>query len=207
VAPGAPVLRVGLTGGLASGKSTVASILRDLGAYVIDADRIAHAIIAPGGAAHHPVVARFGAGILAEDGSIDRKKLAGIVFADPAAVRDLNAIVHPAVRDEIERRLTAHAGSPSPAPVAVVDAALLVESGIHESLDALVVVSCPVAVQLARALARGGLTEAEARARIAAQAPLSAKLAAADYVIDTSGTMDDTRRHTRVVWGSLVARR
>ena len=207
MAPGAPVLRVGLTGGLASGKSTVASVLHDLGARVIDADGIAHGLIAPGGAAHAPVVARFGAGILAEDGAIDRKKLAAIVFADPAAVRDLNAIIHPAVRDEIGRSLAEHAASPSPAPVAVVDAALLVESGVHDALDALVVVSCPVDVQVARAVARGGLTEAEARARIAAQAPLSAKLPMADYVIDTSGTMEETRARTRVVWESLLARR
>lgn len=200
----APILRVGLTGGLASGKSTIAAILADLGAYVVDADRIAHALIAPGGAARDAVVARFGPGILDGRGEIDRKALGAVVFADPAAVRDLNAIVHPAVRDAIARRIAEHAAGPSPAPVAVVDAALLVESGLHATLDALVVASCPVETQIARAVARGGLTEAEARARIASQAPLAAKLAAADHVVDTGGTIDETRRRTREVWRALL---
>lgn len=199
-------LRVGLTGGLASGKSTVAAVLRELGAFHVDADAIAREAIEPGGGAHEAVVTRFGRGILAPGGGIDRKALAALVFGDPAALADLNAIVHPRVREEMERRIDAHARGESPAAVAIVDAALLVEAGFHAALDAVVVAACPPEVQVARAVARGGMTEGEARARIAAQAPLAAKLAAADYVIDTGGTVEDTRRRTEDVWRALLAR-
>ena len=199
-----PPLRVGLTGGLASGKSTVAGFLRALGAFHVDADAIAREAIEPGGSAHDAVVARFGRGILGSGGAVDRKAFANLVFGDPAAREDLNAIVHPRVREEIERRIVGHARGGAPAPVAIVDAALLVESGIHRSLDAVIVTSCPPEVQVARAVARGGMTEDEARARIAAQAPLGLKLAAADYVIDTSGTLEETRRRTEDVWKALL---
>jgi len=188
------VLRVGLTGGLASGKSTVAAFFRELGAVHLDADRIAHELTAPGGRAHDAVVARFG--------TADRKALGAIVFADPKALADLNAIVHPLVREEIARRLAGHAQGPSPARVAIVDAALLVESGIDRDLDALIVLACPPETQVARAVARG-MTEAEARRRIAAQAPLEAKLARATHVIDTGGTLDETKAHVRSVWERL----
>lgn len=199
-------LRVGLTGGLASGKTTVAAILRELGAFHVDADAIARELLARGGGAYEAVVARFGRGILDDRGAIDRKALAGLVFADVDAREALNALVHPRVREEIERRIEAHARGRSPAPVAIVDAALLVEAGFHAALDALVVTACPPEVQAARAVARGGMTEGEARARIAAQAPLEAKLAAADYVIDTGGTLEETRRRTQEVWRALLAR-
>lgn len=201
------MLRVGLTGGLASGKSTVAAMFRTLGAYHLDADRIAHELIAPGGRAFDAVLSRFGAGILSPGGTIDRKALAEIVFADPAAVADLNGIVHPLVREEIARRIAEHAGGPAPAPVALVDAALLVESGLHRDLDALVVVACRPETQIARAVARGGMTEPQARARLAAQAPLDAKVAAADYVVDNDGTLEDTQRQVRAVWKALIERR
>ena len=201
------IVSAGLTGGLASGKSTVAAIFRSLGAFHIDADVIAHELIAPGGNAHWTVVERFGAGILRPDGSIDRKALAAIVFADPRALADLNAIVHPRVRDEVARLVAVHAEGKSPSPVAIVDAPLLVESGIHRDLDALIVVACSPATQVARAVARGGMSEAEATARIAAQAPLAQKVSAADYVIDTDTTMDETERRTRAVWEDLVRRR
>jgi dephospho-CoA kinase len=164
--------RVGLTGGLAAGKSTVASFFRELGAFHVDADLIAHALLAPGGAAVREVVARFGESIVGADGAVDRKALAAVVFADPRALADLNAIVHPKVRAEIARRIADEESNAAASPVALVDAALLVESGIHRDLDALIVVACTEATQVARAVARGGLTEAEARARVAAQAPL-----------------------------------
>jgi dephospho-CoA kinase len=199
------MLRVGLTGGLASGKSTVAAFFRELGAFHVDADRIAHELLAPGGGAEREVVARFGGGIVGPSGSIDRKALGAIVFSDPRALRDLNALVHPRVRTEISRQIEAAASAATPARVALVDAALLVESGIHRDLDALVVVSCREATQIARATARGGLTEAEARARIAAQAPLADKLAAADHVIDNDGALDETKRQVRRVWDELLA--
>ena len=198
------MLRVGLTGGLASGKSTVAAFFRELGAFHVDADLIAHELLAPGGDATEAVVARFGRGILGVGEAIDRKALAAIVFADPKALADLNALVHPKVRAEIARRIAAHAAHANPkSPVALIDAALLVETGMHRDLDALIVVSCGAATQIARAVARGGLTEDEARSRIAAQAPLADKRAAADYVIDNEGSLDETKRQVAAVWASL----
>jgi len=197
------MLRVGLTGGLASGKSTVAGFFRELGAYHIDADRLAHELIGPGGSAEREVIARFGGGIVGTDGGIDRKALAAIVFADAQALADLNAIVHPKVRIEIAERIAGHEAGAAPADIALVDAALLVESGIHRDLDALIVVACPEATQVARAVARGGLSEADARARIAAQAPLDRKLAVADFVIDNGASLDDTKRQVSRVWESL----
>ncbi len=201
------MLRVGLTGGLAAGKSTVAAFFRELGAFHVDADLIAHELLAPGGGAAGDVVARFGAGIVGAGGAIDRKALAAIVFADPRALADLNALVHPRVREEIARRIAAEASGASPSPVALVDAALLVESGIHRELDALIVVTCREATQIARAVARGGISEGEARARIAAQAPLPEKLASADYVIDNHGPLEDTKRQVRAVWKALNSQR
>lgn len=201
------MLRVGLTGGLAAGKSTVAALFRELGAFHVDADLIAHALLAPGGGAARDVVARFGERIVGADGAIDRKALAAIVFADPRALADLNAFVHPRVRAEIARRIADEESRGSTSPVALVDAALLVESGIHRDLDALIVVACGEATQIARAVARGGLTEAEARARVAAQAPLREKLAAADHVIDNEGSLEETRRQVRTVWKALNAQR
>lgn len=193
------MLRAGLTGGLASGKSTVAALFRELGAFHIDADLIVHELLARGGGAEAEVLARFGRGIAGADGAIDRKALASIVFADAQARADLNAIVHPKVRAEIARLID---GNRSSSPVALVDAALLVESGIHRDLDALVVVACREETQVARAVARG-MTEAEARARIAAQAALSDKLAAADYVVDNDGSLAETERQVREIWDAL----
>ena len=201
------MLRVGLTGGLASGKSTVAGFFRELGAFHIDADRLAHELVAPGGGAEREVISRFGGGIIGTDGAIDRKALAAIVFSDPVALADLNALVHPKVRKEIAQRIADHAAGASPAEVALVDAALLVESGIHRDLDALIVVACPEPIQIARAVARGGLTEAEARARVAAQAPLARKLAVADHVIDNGASLLETKRQVRGVWDELCGGR
>ena len=200
------MIRAGLTGGLASGKSTVAAFFRDLGAFHLDADRIAHEVIAPGGDAYGDVVGRFGPEVVLADGAIDRKALAAIVFRDPAALADLNEIVHPRVRREIARRIAEHAAGPFPSPVAIVDAALLVESGIHRDLDALIVTACLPQTQVARAVMRGGLTSEQARSRIAAQAPLEAKLAVADYTIDTDTPLDETQRQVRAVWDALVER-
>jgi dephospho-CoA kinase len=198
------MLRVGLTGGLASGKSTVAALFRELGAFHVDADEIAHDLVAAGGGAREEVAARFGARVVAADGSIDRKRLAAVVFSDPRALADLNAIVHPMVREEIARRIARHEEGLDPAPMALVDAALLVEAGFRRDLDALVVVSCRPETQILRAVARGGLSEEEARARIAAQAPAEAKLAAADFVIDNDGPIEETARRTREVWTALL---
>jgi len=197
------MLRVGLTGGLASGKSTVAAFFRELGAFHVDADRIAHELLAPGGGAEREVIARFGGGIVSNNGAIDRKALAAIVFSDSRALADLNALVHPKVRKEIGRRIADQESGTSPAEVALIDAALLVESGIHNDLDALIVVACPEETQIARAVARGGLTEAEARSRIAAQAPLAQKLAVADHIVDNGASLDETKRQVHRMWEAL----
>jgi dephospho-CoA kinase len=204
-APGPrPILRAGLTGGIGSGKTTVAGFLEELGACRIDADRIAHALIEPGGAAYAPVVERFGREILDREGRIRRYVLAGIVFRDPEARAALNALTHPLVIAEIDRlsRSCAEAGK---SPLVVVDAALLVESGVYRSLDKLIVLRCSRETQLRRLLARGDLAPEDALARINSQAPLDAKLAFADYVIDTETTLEETRRETERVHAALLA--
>lgn len=198
-----PILRAGLTGGIASGKSTVAAFLAEMGAFVIDADRIAHEIIGRGGSAHHEVVARFGPGILAPDGDVDRAKLGRRVFADPAERESLNAIVHPRVLVEVERRVERYAGS-GHSPIAIVDAALLVESGAYRRFDRLVVVRCGRDTQIARLRARSGLSAEEAVARIDAQSSLEEKLAVADYIIDTDATLRETRRGAEQVYARLL---
>lgn len=200
--PPRPILRVGLTGGIASGKSTVAAIFAEHGAFILDADRISHELILPEGAAYREVVQRFGPSIVMSDGTVDRTALGRIVFSDAEARVDLNAIVHPRVREEIHRRIDAYA-STGHGTVAMVDAALLVESGIHETLHRLIVVRCSRDSQIRRLLSRAGLTAAEAEARIEAQAPLESKLAVASYVIDTDTTLHETRAQADRVWAAL----
>ncbi len=196
------ILRAGLTGGIASGKTTVAGFFAELGAYVLDADRIAHDLIRRDGEAFVEVVARFGDSILDEAGEIRRPALGRIVFSDPAALADLNAILHPRILPEAERRIAHYLGG-GHATVAVLDAALLVEAGIHRKLDRLVVVRCSRDAQVRRLLARG-MSSAEAEARIDAQAPLEEKIAVADYVIDTETTLRETRSQTERTYARLV---
>jgi dephospho-CoA kinase len=199
-----PILRVGLTGGIASGKTTVAGFLAELGALVLDADRIAHDMIRRGGEAHAEVVARFGEGVLGPDGDVDRRVLGALVFRDPAALRDLNAIVHPRILPEVERRI-GHYLSFGHATLAVLEAALLVETGMYRQMDRLVVVRCGKDAQIQRLVSRQGLTPEEALLRIESQAPLEAKLNVADYVIDTDTTVRETREQTGRVHAALVA--
>ena len=197
------ILKAGLTGGIASGKSTVAGFFRELGAHVIDADRVVHEILAPGGSAVEAVVARFGGAIRSLSGGIDRAALGKVVFSDVVARRDLEAIVHPAVRAAIAAALDAFAAAPG-GPVAIVDAALLVETGIHRDLDRLIVLRCSEETQIARLRERNGLDRSEALSRIAAQAPLATKLRFADYVIDTEGPLEATRARVAEVHRALV---
>lgn len=187
------MLRAGLTGGIATGKSAVADIMRQLGCYVLDADRMAHRLIEPGQPAYEDVVREFGRGILDEQGRVLRPRLAEIVFADPARLARLNAIVHPHVLSNLDVELGWLAQSDAQG-VAVVEAALLVESGYHHRLDRLVVVWCTREQQLERLISGRGMTEEQARQRIAAQMSLDEKRKLADDEIDCSGTMDDTRR-------------
>lgn len=200
------MLLIGLSGGIASGKSTVARLLAANGATIVDADRIGHAVLARGGPAYQRVVARFGTGVLAEDGQVDRALLGAAVFADPQARRDLEAISHPLIYAEMARAIV-QARRRDPEAVVVVDAPLLVETGGAQTLglDALVVVAADPAQQLARAVARGTTPERVA-AVIAAQAPMERKLAAADYVLDNRGTPEALAVGVDTLWADLSAR-
>lgn len=196
------MLRVGLTGGIACGKSRVLRRLEALGHAVLDLDLVAHAVMAPGGKAFAPVVAAFGSGILARDGAIDRKALGALVFADGAKRERLNAIVHPLVRAEEQARAEAFAREGR--PLLVTDAALLVESGVHLRFDRLVVVHCAEEEQLRRLMAREALALEQAKARIRAQMPLGEKRRFAHFDVDTSGALEKTDAAAEALAGRLV---
>jgi dephospho-CoA kinase len=191
-----------LTGGIASGKSTVARMFVELGAPVVDADLIAREVVAPGQPALADIVRAFGAGVLDAAGELDRKKLGAIVFADDAKRRALNAITHPRIAAVTQSRLAELRARGE--PVALYEAALLVENNIHHGLDGLIVVSTDEARQRERLAARDALDAAAVGARLAAQAPLAEKLAAATWVIDNSGSLDDTRRQVNALWQTLT---
>jgi dephospho-CoA kinase len=195
------MLRLGITGGIASGKSVVAQTLRQLGFHVIDADRLGHQLTEPGQRAYREVIAEFGTGILAADQRINRSKLAAIVFPDRAKLERLNAIVHPRVEEATFEQF-AQWQREGISAAAFVEAALLVEAGFHKSLDGLVVAWCKPEQQLERLLARG-LSEAEARKRIASQMPVDEKLRYATERIDCSGLLEDTRRQVEALAAKL----
>lgn len=194
-------VRVGLTGGVASGKSTVAAVLARLGAVVIDADLLAREVVEPGTPGLQEVVEAFGAEVLAPDGTLDRPALGAIVFTDEERRRALEAIIHPRVR-ELGMSREAAAGSDD---VVVHDIPLLVETGQADRFDAVVVVDVPEEMQVERLVTARGLTEEEARARIAAQASRAERLAAATYVIDNSGTLADLEASVQDVYRRLTA--
>lgn len=196
------MLRVGLTGGLASGKSFVAEQLAKLGCFVIHADKLGHDVLLPGGEAYGPAIAEFGRDILDAGGLIDRRRLAAIVFNDPERLARLNTFVHPAVRERT-RLLIEDFARTEPHGIAVVEAAILIETGAYKSYDRLIVAVCTEQEQLERAMRRDGLTRQEAFARLQRQLPLSEKIKYADYVIDTSGTKERTIEQTRAVYESL----
>jgi dephospho-CoA kinase len=195
------MLRLGLTGGIASGKSAVAAMLREMGFAVLDADSLAHKLIEPGQPAYDEVRKEFGASIAGTDSRIDRTKLAAIVFADRAKLDRLNAIVHPRVADVILHQFEEWQRNGT-RDAAFVEAALLIESNIHKTLDGLVVAWCHPQQQLDRLLARG-LSEAEARRRIAAQMPVEEKLRHATEKIDCSGSLEQTRRQVEALAAKL----
>ncbi len=192
-------MRIGLTGGIASGKSTVARKLKQLGAVTIDADVLARDVVALGTEGLKAVVARFGDSVLAADGSLDRSALARVIFADPQARADLNAIIHPLVR---ERAAELEAAAPAGAVVVHV-IPLLVETGQQDRFDAVVVVDTTVEEQLRRLTRRDGLTQTEAEQRVAAQASREERLGAATHVIDSSGPVRETMRQVGELWRSL----
>jgi dephospho-CoA kinase len=198
---------IGLTGNIATGKSVVAKMLERLGAKAIDADALAHEVMEKGTPVWQTVVQEFGPSTVSEatsghgqdildaEGNINRKKLGSIVFADEAALRRLEALVHPAVIARTEALITS-----SREPVVVVEAIKLIEAGMDETCDALWVVTCSKEQQLARLVEQRGLTEEEARQRIEAQPPQEVKLALADVVIDNSGSLDETWRQVKREW-------
>lgn len=197
------MLLVGLTGGIGSGKSTVARMLEERGAVVFDADVLAREAVAPGTPGHDAVVERFGANVLAPGGELDREALAAIVFADPSARRDLEAIVHPEVRRLFAEGCDAYRQTDR---VVVFSAPLLVETGMHSAFEVLVVVSVAVETQVERLLRDRGMSEEQVRARIAAQAPLEEKAAVADVLVDNEGDLEDLERQVRRLWEDLRSR-
>lgn len=194
--------RIGLTGGIASGKTLVSDELARLGATVIDADLLARQVVAPGTRGLAEVVSRFGDPVLLPDGALDRARLGDLVFGDGEARQDLNAIIHPRVRAEARRLEEASA----PGAVVVHVIPLLVETGQQDSFDGVLVVDVPVEVQISRLMRRNALTERQARDRVAAQASRSQRLAAADWVVDNTGDEDSTRRAVRDVWDGPISR-
>ena len=196
------MLKVGLTGSIAVGKSFVLEVLRELGCAVLDADRTAREVVEPGLPAFKDIVQTFGNEVVAADGSLDRSKLGAIVFNNVAKRELLNAIVHPRVIEAQDQWLQA-AEKDQPHGIAVVDAALMIESGGYKRFDKLIVVWCDPAVQLYRLIRRNGLDEAEAKKRIAAQMPQEEKKGYADFLIDTSSEREETRQQTVEIFNRL----
>jgi dephospho-CoA kinase len=198
------MLRIGLTGNIGSGKSTTASILAELGATVIDADRIARELLVPGSPPYERVVGAFGPEILEADGiTIDRRKLGRIVFQSVHKRSILNSCVHPEVRAEIKRRISELEKS-RPDGIVVVDAALMVETGFYQFFDRVIVVICDPEIQRTRVIRRDGLSAEEVSARMASQMPAEEKAKVADYRINTSGSFEETRRQVVAVYMDLL---
>lgn len=193
-------MRVGLTGGIASGKSTVSELLAGFGAVIVDSDKIAREVVEPGTPGLARVVAEFGPSVLTESGALDRAKVGEIVFADQGARERLNAIVHPLVG---ARSAELEEAGRAAGKLVVNDIPLLVEVGYAPFFDEVIVVDVPVETQVERAIARG-MTEIDARARIAAQASREERLAAATYVIDNTGSLDDLRKRVREIYDALA---
>jgi dephospho-CoA kinase len=196
------MLRVGLTGGLASGKSFVGHALRDLGCHLIEADELGHQVLLPGAEAYDTVIEAFGQEIVDEQGMIDRHKLGERVFGQPELLAKLSSLVHPPVTQRQERMI-AEIVRADPAAIIVVEAAILVETGSYRKFDRLIVVVCTVEQQMERAMKRGTYTKEEVLARLSRQLPLEEKVRVADYVIDTSGTKENTLEQVRVLYSSL----
>ncbi len=189
---------IGLTGNIGCGKSTVATMLRQLGAEVIDADTVAHQVMAPPGPVYDAIVREFGSQILAPDGTIDRRKLGQIVFSDPAALRRLDALVHPATSAAIRQMIAT-----SSARVVVVEAIKLIESGTYRICNSVWIVTCAREQQIQRLVTERGLSREDAERRVSAQEPIDTKLIYGDVLIDNSGSLDDTRRQVLNAWRRL----
>jgi dephospho-CoA kinase len=196
------MLKIGLTGGIGCGKSFVGEALEGYGCLVVHADDLGHEVLAREGAAYTPVVAEFGKEILDEEGQIDRRALGALVFGNPEKLERLNALVHPAVIRR-EEELVAEFAARQPDGIAIVEAAILVETGSYKRFDKLILVTCREDQQVERAMRRNGASEVDVRARIGRQMPLAEKRKFADFVIDTSGEKANTLRQTRAVYDTL----
>ncbi len=196
------MLKVGLTGGLACGKTFVGEALASYGCLLIQADELGHAALLQSGEAYAPVVEEFGKDILAADGEIDRRALAARVFGSPERLERLNSMVHPPVVRR-EEELIREFAERSPDGIAVVEAAILIETGSYQRFDRIILVTCSQEQQIERALRRTGSLEADVRARLSRQMPLEQKRKFADFVVDTSGEKENTLRQTRAVYEAL----
>lgn len=196
------MLKVGLTGGIATGKSYVLSVLSELGCEVMDADQTAREVVEPGQPAFEEIVAHFGSEVVGADGRLDRPKLGAIVFNDPAQREKLNSIVHPKVF-EAQARWMAEVEARNPQAVVIIDAALMIETGSYRRFDKVVVVYCEPELQLQRLMARNNMTQEEATARISSQMPSAEKLKFADFSINTSQGFEDTRLQTVALYEQL----
>ncbi len=197
------MLRVGLTGSIGVGKSFVASVFEELGCHVLDADDTAREVVAPGSAGLEEIVKQFGSDMRQPDGTLDRQRLGSIVFANNEKRELLNSILHPRIiqrQDEVLKDWE----TDDPNGIAVVDAALMIESGGYKRFDKLIVVHCRPEVQLERLMVRNGFTRAEAQRRIDSQMPQSEKQRFADYLIDTSDGFEPTRERTKQVYEQLI---
>jgi len=197
-------LLVGLTGSIATGKSTVSRMFAHLGARVIDADLLAREVVMPGQAAHARIVEEFGPQVVQEDGALDRKALGAVVFADASKRKRLEEITHPAIGLR-QQRILSVLDEEAFEGVVIWDAALLFEGGGAAKMDRVVVVYADPETERRRLMERDGLSEADARARIASQMPIAEKAKLADHVIDNSGTREETERQVRAVYGALLA--
>lgn len=193
---------IGLTGGIACGKSTVGRMLQELGAEVVDADQLAREVVAPGTPALAEVALAFGAEVLGPDGALDRARLAALIFTDPERRRTLEQILHPPIAELARRRLLEAAAR---SPLAVYQAPLIFEAGRRDEFAGIVLADCRPEIQLARLRARDHLSEAEARARVKAQIAPEERLRLATWVLDNSGTLEDTRAQVRRLWEGPLA--
>ncbi|HJR07278.1 MAG TPA: dephospho-CoA kinase [Pyrinomonadaceae bacterium] len=198
------MLRAGLTGSIAVGKSFVSSVFSELGCHVLDADQTAREVVAPESVGLRAIVAEFGVEVLRDDGTLDRAKLGAIVFADETKRARLNALLHPLIISAQDEWLRRRADE-DPRGIGIIDAALMIESGSYKRFDKLIVVYCRTELQLERLVKRDGLAVAEAERRIAAQMPQEEKKKFADYLIDTSNGFDETRAQVAAVYEGLKA--
>lgn len=196
------MLIVGLTGGVASGKTLVSKVFREEGAWIIDLDQVAREMVQPHRPAYHDLIKAFGKEILYEDGCIDRKKLASKVFTNPKQRERLNQILHPRIKEEMDRRIKA-IGQRDPKALVVIDAPLLIERGEQHEVDQLIVVTSPKRQQIQRLMKRDGASEKEALMRISSQIPLQDKVKWADFVIRNNGSIKETRKRAKEIFKEL----